>query len=159
MNRTRWLSLAMAPALALGLQLHAGSAVAKTDVCAIFKKHAPKDMGLALDKAVSATPEFCLAMSPTSRDTLLLRVSPSGSFTQQAVSGTRQSKVNAGTNTSNEPALGAGAWSTSSKEVVEITFAVKENFVVVRLNRTAGLGSGDAEVARAFAKAVAGELR
>jgi hypothetical protein len=159
MNRSRWLSLALAPALAVGLQLHAGSAVAKTDVCAILKKHAPKDMGLALDKAVSATPEFCQAWSAGNKDSLLLRVSPMGKIAAQAVSGTRQSAGNGGKDTRDESGLGAGAWSQANARSMEITFAVKEQFVTVMLVRDSGWGAADADKARAFAKAVAGELR
>lgn len=37
-------------------------------VCAVFKSHAPKDMGLQLDKSMSPTPEFCQAMSAANKD-------------------------------------------------------------------------------------------
>ncbi|MCX8005968.1 MAG: hypothetical protein N2688_13610 [Burkholderiaceae bacterium] len=152
--------MALGLALAAGLQGPAAAAAPKIDVCAVFKKHAPKDIGLAIDKAASVTPEFCQAFSPGNKDTLLLRVSSMGKSAGQAVSGTRQSAVNGGNGAvADEAGLGTGAWSQRNQRGIEITFAVKENFVTVLLNRDGGLSDADAARARAFAKAVAGELR
>jgi hypothetical protein len=159
MKRNRWLSLALGLALAAGLHAPAGAAAPKVDVCAVFKKHAPKDIDLRLEKAVSVTPEFCQSWSPGNKDTLLLRVSSMGKIAAQAVSGTRQSATNGGKDTADESGLGTGAWSQRDKRGIEITFAVKEQFATVLLNRDGGLGDADATKARAFAKAVAGELR
>jgi hypothetical protein len=159
MKRDRFVSLALGLALACGLQGQVGAAAPKTDVCAIFKKHAPKDIGLALDKAISVTPEFCQAWSAGNKDTLLLRVSQSGSNAARAVSGTRQSAGNSGKDTADELGLGTGAWSQRDKRSIEITFAVKDQFATVLLSRDSGFGDADAAKARAFAKAVAGELR
>lgn len=159
MKQVRWLSLALSVALAAGMQAPASAAAPKVDVCTVFKKHAPKDIGLALDKALSATPEFCQAWSAAQKDTLLLRVSQSGHFAAKAVSATRQNAVNGGRDTADESGLGTGAWSGRGKQSMEITFAVKEQLVMVRMNRDGGLGDADAAKARAFAKAVAGELR
>ncbi len=159
MKQTRWLTLALGLALAAGLQGTAGAAPPKVDVCSVFKKHAPKDIGLALDKATSVTPEFCQAFSPGNKDTLLLRVSSMGKIADQAVSGTRRSAGNGGKDTRDEPGLGAGAWSQANNRSLEITFAVKAQFVTVMLVREGGFSSADADKARTFAKAVAGELR
>jgi hypothetical protein len=159
MKRTRWLSLALGLVLAAGLHAPAGAAAPKVDVCAVFKKHAPKDIGLTLEKALSVTPEFCQAWSPGNKDTLLLRVSSMGKITPQAVSGTRQSAANGGKDTIDEPGLGAGAWSQRNERSIEITFAVKEQFATVLLSRDGGLGDADAAKARTFAKTVAGHLR
>ncbi|MDZ7651293.1 MAG: hypothetical protein U5L03_01335 [Burkholderiaceae bacterium] len=159
MKQSRWLSLALGLALAAGLHAPPGAAAPKVDVCAVFKKHAPKDIGLTLEKAVSVTPEFCQAWSPGNTDTLLLRVSKISSAVR-AVSGTRQSAVNSGNGVvADEAGLGTGAWSQRDKQRIEITFAVKEQFATVLLNRDGGLGDADAAKARAFAKAVTGDLR
>lgn len=158
MKRIRWPLLALTLALATGLQVHAGLATAKTNVCAVFKKHAPKDIGLALDKALSVTPEFCQAWSAGNKDTLLLRVSKM-SNAARAVNGTRQGAVNGGNGTvADEIGLGSGAWSLRGKQTLEVTFAVKEQLVMVMVSRDGGLGDADVAKARAFAKAVAGEL-
>jgi hypothetical protein len=159
MKHNRLLSLALGLALALGLHALASAAAPKVDVCAVFKKHAPKDIGLRLEKTVSVTPEFCQAWSASNKDTLLLRVSSMGRITPQAVSGTRQSATNGGKDTIDEPGLGAGAWSQRNERSIEITFAVKEQFATVLLSRDGGFGDADATKARTFAKAVAGELR
>lgn len=158
MKQKRWLTLALGLALAAGLQGQVGAAAPKTDVCAIFKKHAPKDIGLALDKALSVTPEFCQAWSAGNKDTLLLRVSKM-SNTARAVNGTRQGAVNGGNGTvTDEIGLGSGAWSLRGKQTMEVTFAVKEQLVMVMVSRDGGLGDADVAKARAFAMAVAGEL-
>lgn len=160
MKRNRWLPLALGLAFAVGLHAPAGAAAPKVDVCTVFKRHAPKDIGLRLEKTVSATPEFCQAWSPGNKDTLLLRVSSMGKTAGQAVSGTRQSAVNGGNGTvADESGLGAGAWSQRKERSIEITFAVKEQFATVLLSRDGGFGDADAARARKFAKAVAGELR
>lgn len=163
MKRNRFVSLALGPvlglALAAGLQGSAGAAAPRLDVCSVFKRHAPKDIGLALDKALSVTPEFCQAWSAGNKDTLLLRVSSMGKIADQAVSGTRQSAGNGGKDTVDESGLGTGAWSQRDKRSIEITFAVKDQFATVLLSRDGGFGDADAAKARAFAKAVAGELR
>jgi hypothetical protein len=159
MERNRWLTLALGLALATGLLGPAGAEAPKVDVCAIYKKHAPKDIGLALEKATSVTPEFCQAFSPGNKDTLLLRVSSMGKIADQAVSGTRQSAGNGGKDTVDEQGLGAGAWSQRNHRSIEITFAVKDQFATVTLVRDNGFGDADAAKARAFAKAVAGDLR
>lgn len=159
MKRNRWLSLALGLALAAGLHAPVGAAAPKVDVCAVFKKNAPKDIGLRLEKTVSATPEFCQAWSPGNKDTLMLRVSSMGKMAGQAVSGTRQSAANGGKGTIDESGLGAGAWSQRNERSIEITFAVREQFATVLLSRDGGFGDADAAKARAFAKAVAGELR
>jgi hypothetical protein len=159
MQRNRWLSIAACVTLAAGLCGLSGPAAAASDVCGLLKKHAPKDIGLALDKAVSVTPEFCQAWSAGNKDTLLLRVSSSGKYAAKAVIGTRQSAGNGGKDTADESGLGTGAWSKRDEHSIEITFAIKEQFVTVLLNRNGGLGDADAAKARAFAKTVAGELR
>lgn len=161
MKRNRWPTLALGLALAAALPGPASAAPPKVDVCAVFKKHAPKDIGLALDKATSVTPEFCLARSPDNKDTLMLRVSSTsaGRIAEEAVSSIRQSVRNGGRDTVDEPGLGKGAWSQRNYRSIEITFAVKDQFVTVMLARDGGFGDADAAKARAFAKAVAGELR
>ena len=159
MKQGRWLSLALGLALAAGLQGAADAAAPNVDVCAIYKKHAPKDIGLALDKATSVTPEFCQAFSPGNKDTLMLRVSSMGKNADQAVSGTRRSAANGGKDTADESGLGTGAWSQRDKRSIEISFSVKGQFATVLLSRDSGFSDADAARARAFAKAVAGELR
>jgi len=135
-----------------------GATLAATDVCTIYKKHVPGDMGLALDKAMSVTPEFCQAWSAGGKDSVLLRVSKMGN-PQVAVAGTRQSRVNSGNaGVADESGLGAGAWSTRSKDRIEITFGTKNHFVQVMMERKPNLTDADAARARDFAKALAKSL-
>jgi hypothetical protein len=144
--------------LAAGALSWSVAARAATDVCAIYKQHVPKDMGLALDKAMSVTREFCQAWSAGNKDTVLLRVMKTGN-PQVAVAGTRQSKVNSGNGaTADESGLGAGAWSARTKDSIEITFGAKGQFVMVMMQRGAGLSDADVAKARDFAKAVAKSL-
>lgn len=159
MQRNRWLSLTLVLALGAALQAHAGSAAAKTDVCAIFKKHAPKDLGLPLDQAVATTPEFCLANSAANKTMLMLSVMPMKEAAQ-SVSMLRETAIKKGNDkVTDEPTLAQGAWSQGGKQTIRIMFAVNERYVTVVLERGSGLGDDGAAKARAFAKAVAGELR
>lgn len=151
----RCAGMAMLAAGALSLSVAARAA---TEVCTIYKQHVPRDMGLALDKAMSVTKEFCQAWSAGNKDTVLLRVMKSGNA-QAAVAGTRQSMVNSGNAaTSDEPGLGAGAWSARTRDSIEITFATKGRLVMVMMERAAGLTDADAARARDFAKAIAKSL-
>ncbi len=144
--------------LAAGVLSWSVATQAATDVCTTYRQHAPKDMGLALDKAMSVTKEFCQAWSAGNKDTVLLRVMETGD-PQVAVAGTRQSKVNSGNGTvSDEPGLGPGAWSVRTKDRIEITFGGKGRYVMVMMQRAAGLANPDAAKAREFAKAVAKSL-
>lgn len=57
-----------------------------------------------------------------------------------------------------EAGLGAGAWSKRDARTIEITFAARDQFVQVVLDRKVGLQDADAAKARDFAKAVAKSL-
>lgn len=129
------------------------------DVCALLREHAPKDQGLALEKAVSVTPEFCQAWSADRKHTLLLRVMSVGNL-PTILAGMRQSAVNGGNGTvADETGLGARAFSLRSERDIEITFGAGGNVVVVMFTRDDGFGDADADAARAFARSVAGALR
>jgi hypothetical protein len=159
MKPGRWLSPVLGLALGAVLQAQAVSAAVKTDVCAIFKKHAPKDLGLALDQAVSPTPEFCLSHSAANKTMLMLRVLQTKDAAQFAGM-LRETAVNKGVaKVTDEPTLAKGAWSTAGKDRLQIMFAVNEQFVTVTFGRDGGLGDDGTAKARAFARAVAGELR
>lgn len=143
----------------LSLALLAPTAAQAVDVCALYKEHAPKDFGLALNEAMSVTEEFCQAWSTDRNNTLLLRVMET-SKASAYLAGVRQGAVNSGSGTiADESGLGAGAWSKRNGRSIEITFAAKNNLVMVVLVRDQGFGDADAARARDFAKAVAGTLR
>jgi hypothetical protein len=158
MKRISWQSMAVGMLVGAGLAVGAVPAAAKTDVCALYKKHAPKDVGLQLDKAVSATPEFCQAWAADRNTTLLLRVWQTRSA-PMAVTGTRQSAVNSGNGkVADESGLGSGAWSNRSNTTIEITFTANGNFVQVMFSRDPAVVDADVARVRAFARAVAGSL-
>lgn len=144
--------------LAAGVLAWSGATRAAADVCTIYKQHVPKDMGLALDKTVSATPEFCMATSAGGKDMVMLRVSKTANA-QAAAAGVRQSKVNAGTaGLADESGVVAGAWSLRSKDHLEITFGTKDQFVQIMMDRKPVLTDADVAKARDFARAVAKSL-
>ena len=158
MKRNSWQSMVAGMLVGAGLALTVVPATAKTDVCALYKKHAPKDVGLQLDKAVSATPEFCQAWAADRKTTLLLRVWATRSASM-AVTGTRQSAVNSGNGkVADESGLGSGAWSKRSDSSIEITFTANGNFVQVVFSREPAAVDADVAKAREFARAVAGSL-
>jgi hypothetical protein len=143
----------------LALALLAPTAAQAVDVCSLYKEHAPRDFGLALNEAMSVTPEFCQAWSPDRKNTLLLRVMETSSASVY-LAGVRQGAVNSGNGTiADESGLGAGAWSQRNDRSIEITFAAKNNLVMVVLVRDKGFSDADAVRARDFAKAVAETLR
>jgi hypothetical protein len=142
----------------LSFALLAPLAAQAADACALYRRHAPKDLGLVLDKATSAAAGFCQAWSADRKTTLMLRVMKSGN-TAQAVGGVRQGAINAGNGTvADEAGLGGGAWSLRKKRGIEITFAAKGNLVQVVLTRDPASSDADAAKARGFAKAIAGAL-
>jgi len=132
------------------------SAAFAVDVCAIFKSHAPRDMGLQLDRTMSPTPEFCQALSAGNKDTLMLRIAPTKSAPGMVLATKPQQA--SGEKVADEAGLGAGAWSKRDRSTIEITFGTKDQFVQVVLDRKEGLGDADAAKAREFAKAVAKSL-
>lgn len=128
------------------------------DLCDFVAKQVPAALGSAPGKAQRSGNEICAVQAADQKSILMGRVTPS-KMAGQIVALSRKSAQDGDRGTvSDEPSLGAGAWSRRNRWVVEFSFVSGGNYMMAVLTRDSSLAAtiSDADVAKAreFAKAL-----
>lgn len=139
----------------LGLIAPAERAVG-ADFCDLVVMLAPKVLGSAIGRVQRVSPGICTVDAADRKSWLIGRMTPVTQSASMLADNRKLMETFAKHSTSDEPSLGAGAWSTGKRgqRTVAFSFASGSYYMTVEMWRDGGVTNADIARVREFAKAL-----